>query len=164
LWRCFVVRAFTKSFSFRFTNRNVAKLIAILESIDRELPDWLTAGETRRFSAQLADGTPITVVESEFEDERVEEAMLLMSELLLPERYYAHVVFKGSLLVAFRNCRFRLRRGDLRTVDLCRNVGMMLGIPAQEMQFDLMFDIDHPDFLGDTGLSEIAQPGPRGTV
>lgn len=121
------------------------RLIVIEESFAEALPPWLGNRETKRFEAKLQKGEKITVVEYRTSTFEARKLVPIVCERLLPSRYYAHFADNDHLLVMFHCCAFCLNRGDQRTIDLCRSVGNQIGIPNEELQFEAMFDQDHPD-------------------
>jgi hypothetical protein len=121
------------------------RLIIIEESFVEGLPSWLGTREKKRFQAKLQKGEKITVVEYQVTLGEARKLVPIVCERLLPSRYYAHVAEKDHLLVMFHGCAFCLSRGDQRTINLCRSVGNQIGIPNEELQFEAMFDQDHPD-------------------
>ncbi|MGJ5040666.1 hypothetical protein [Bradyrhizobium sp. HKCCYLRH1062] len=121
------------------------RLIAILESFGEPIPLAIADKQMKRFDAQLQHGETITVIECQLDEADVAGVIEWTSTHLLPDRYYAHLVMRDRLIVMFRHCVFRIDRGDARTAGLCRAVGERIGIPHQEMQFERMFDQDHPD-------------------
>jgi hypothetical protein len=123
------------------------RLVIIEESFAERLPRWLGQREIKRFEAKLQKGEKITVVEYRVIAVEARKLVPIVCERLLPSRYYAHIAEKDRLLVMFHGCAFCLRRGDQRTIDLCRSVGNEIGIPNEELQFETMFDQDHPDLF-----------------
>ena len=123
----------------------MVRFIAILESFSEPIPSWIADKQTKRFSAQLQHGEKITVIECQLAEMDPTGVIEWASTHLLPDRYYAHLVMSERLIVMFQHCIFRIDRGDARAAGLCRAVGKLVGIPSQEMQFEKMFDQDHPD-------------------
>lgn len=126
----------------------MCRLILILESIVGALPTQIGSWhERRRFSDSLADSLPITVVE--YDIDGGDELLIAhaVARLLRRNRYYAHIVADNeqTIYVIYPYCVVELHRGDDVALTTARTIGSELGIPATEMQFDVMFDVDHPD-------------------
>jgi hypothetical protein len=123
----------------------MAKLVLIEESVEGPIPGELLGRRGKRFGTTLANDAAVTVSESEIEDARAEAVIIALAKRLLPKRYYCHVVRDAEFLVAFPNCVVVVKRGDQASAEFCRAVGKRFAIPYVEMQFERMFEVDHPD-------------------
>ncbi|PCH73957.1 MAG: hypothetical protein COC12_04340 [Rhodobacteraceae bacterium] len=73
-------------------------------------------------------------------------ASSVLATCLKEPRYYAHLVSEEMMLICFPGIVVTLtRRSQLTEFERCRAVGNMFKIPSAEMQFENMFDEDHPD-------------------
>lgn len=126
----------------------MAKLVLIEESVEGPIPGELLGRREKRFGTTLANDAAVTVSESEIDDARAEEVIIALAKRLLPARYYCHVVRNAEFLVAFPNCVVVVKRDDQESAELCRAVGRRFAIPDVEMQFERMFEVDHPDLVG----------------
>jgi len=122
------------------------RLIAIEESFPDGLPPDVCASEYRRFTAVLENEQPVTVVEHAIQLDRVYDIAHSLALSIRRRRYYAHVVLSADhLIVIFPSCVVDLHRGIAEEREVAHMLGHRLGVPASEMRFDEMFDVDHPD-------------------
>ena len=128
--------------------RAVGRAIVIESSLAIELPQtWKNRLLSRR--VHRLDGLDdVTVLEYSVEPRTEGQVAIELAERLRVPGFYAHIIGGDSMIVAFPNTIFLLRRSDHDMIGRCRAYGRTLAIPDSQMQFERMFDSDHPDQVG----------------
>jgi hypothetical protein len=68
-----------------------------------------------------------------------------IAKLLRPRGFYAHIVWRGRLLVIFPNSVFDVVQSDTPGIASLRSFGVAHGIPERQMRFEDLFMHDHPN-------------------
>lgn len=122
------------------------RAVVIRESlVGGQLPAELPLGEPREYPHLLDEATPIHIIEFPVTAEAALPAAMQLAEVLLPEKYYAHLVLEADMLIAFPNTVIHLRRNDQQAERQAQAIGRTFAIPDEQMRFLEMFDVDHPD-------------------
>ncbi len=125
------------------------RAIVIRESLqDGELPDDLHGMFLKAYPHLLDETTEIEIIELAVAEEHALGVAMGLAAVLLPRLYYAHVLGKDSMYVAFPNCITLVRRDQPETADRAQAIGRLFGIPLSHMRFAEMFEVDHPDAAG----------------
>ncbi len=108
-------------------------------------PKWLNR-HVHSTHQHLLDGkTSIKVLEVLIEASEIESVALALSQCLLPRQFYIHFVGSSNMFIVFPKCVCVVDREDQSTAEQCRRIGEVFGIPAEQMQFERLFDHDHPN-------------------
>ncbi|WP_327100296.1 hypothetical protein OIE68_16900 [Nocardia vinacea] len=122
------------------------RAVVIRESlIGGDLPADLREAAAREYPHLLDEVTPISIIEFPVAADVALQVTMQLAEVLLPEKYYAHLVSEGEMLIAFPNTAYRLSRNDERGEQQAQAIGRVFGIPDEQMRFLEMFEVDHPD-------------------
>lgn len=122
------------------------RAIIIRESLrGRELPDSIRAGEFREYPHALGGKQPVTIVECEVGRGAAPQLAVALSDLLLAEKFYAHIVDSERMLIAFPKTVVQIERGDKAGEGIAKKIGALFSIPDEQMRFLAMFEVDHPD-------------------
>lgn len=109
------------------------------------LPPGFSGTLTREYQHLLDADTTVTIIELVVAEQHALEAGMALPRVLLPRRYYAHLINEGSMYIAFPNCVVQLERGDADGQRQAQAIGRTFEIPLSQMRFLEMFDMDHPD-------------------
>lgn len=122
------------------------RALVVLESLSVPLPEkWETREIVTRDHSLKNLGT-VSIGEYHIGKEEMSQAATELSMRLKPTRYYAHIIYADTMLVSFPRITVVLQRGDeIGVFEICRKIGWLFSIPTDEMQFEKMFDEDHPD-------------------
>lgn len=121
------------------------RAIVIESSLTIELPQTWRDRLLSRRKHRLDGLDEVTVLEYSVDVKTEGQAAMELAERLHAPGYYAHIIKCDSMIVAFPNAIFLLRRSDPDMIGRCRAYGRSLAIPDSQMQFERMFDRDHPD-------------------
>ncbi|MGW5515364.1 hypothetical protein [Nocardia africana] len=122
------------------------RAVVIRESLaGGELPAGLVTSEGREYPHLLDEATPIHIIEFPVAAVTALQVAMQLSESLLPQKYYAHLVRDDDMLIAFPNTVVRLRRNDTAGERNAQAIGRVFAIPDEQMRFLEMFAVDHPD-------------------
>ena len=120
--------------------------IVLRESlVDAVLPMPMPATLVRRYPYLLDGRTPVEVIELAVTRDRTLSVAIQLTQALLREGFYAHLVDDTRMYVCFPDCLVVVHRGDDNSVRQAQEIGARFGIPARQMRFAEMFDNDHPD-------------------
>lgn len=126
-------------------SRDIGRAIVLDDSLGQKLPDyWDDTLLTRRVH-RLGGLNDVTVLVYRIRSDGEAQAAIDLAKRLRAPGYYAHIVRGDSMVVVFPKAVFLFTRGDQETIDKCREYGRTLAISDDQMQFELMFDRDHPD-------------------
>lgn len=122
------------------------RAIVIKESLTSDsLPTAMVAGLVRTYQHQLDEQMLITIVESVVAPSTAPMIALELARLLKERHFYAHLVDKEQMLVAFPQAVVEVRRDHEEDEHIAQQIGRLFSIPFEQMQFLAMFDEDHPD-------------------
>ncbi|MFF7944529.1 hypothetical protein ACFZC5_32890 [Nocardia gamkensis] len=122
------------------------RAVVIRESLrGGQLPADVPATGAREYPHLLDEATPIHIIEVPVEQAAALDVAMRLAEVLLPEKYYAHLVRDTDMLIAFPDTLVRLRVGDEPGERQVQAIGRTFAIPNEQMRFLEMFDVDHPD-------------------
>ena len=130
------------------TSWDAGRAIVIESSLIVELPGTWTNRLLSRRVHRLDGLDDVTVLEYSVEAGTNGQTAIELAERLRAPGYYAHIIGGDTMIVVFPHTIFLLRRGDPETIGRCRAYGRTLVIPDSQMQFERMFDSDHPDQVG----------------
>lgn len=119
--------------------------LLIIESVDQAFALGLEPLIRAKEEHQIAGLGTITIVEIVVPVSDVLTHLTEVSLHIAPRRYYAHYVVFDAMYVVFPNTVAVVRKGDQRTAETARQVGMLFDIPSEQMRFEEMFEKDHPD-------------------
>jgi hypothetical protein len=120
--------------------------IIIRESLrTEELPPSLQGNVSDQYKLNLGGIGEVEIIEVKIPKKEIANVSLDITVLILPEKYYAHFVDKEKMYVIFPSIICLVYRGDIKSAERCRQVGTMFSIPNEQMQFEKMFEVDHPD-------------------
>ena len=124
----------------------MTRALVVEESLEHNLPaDWKHRLICSR-SHSLRTLGRTTISEYFFHEEEMMDAGSVLASHLKEPRYYAHIVSDDKMIVCFPGILAILTRDSRRAeFERCRAIGELFEIPAEEMQFESMFDEDHPD-------------------
>ena len=124
----------------------MARALVVEESLKRPLPaDWKDRLICSR-TYYLRTLGRATISEYLIGEEGMLDAGSVLASHLNETRYYAHIVSEDTMIVCFPRILVTLTRDSQRTeFERCRTIGGLFMIPTDEMQFESMFDEDHPD-------------------
>lgn len=88
---------------------------------------------------------PATVFKLEIPSQQVNEAAWTLAGKLLHAKYFAQLTSSNQILVIFPNTLVRVMRDIPETAENARRIGTCFGIPRHQMQFEKMFERDHPN-------------------
>jgi hypothetical protein len=113
-----------------------------LKSWPNELDQFIRNSRLHSFS-----GGPkmVEVVEIEIDEAMIPSIAVKLSTYLLPKKYYCHFVDPNKLIVVFPMCLCLVSRENVAEAERCKTIGRMFEIPDRQMQFEKMFETDHPD-------------------
>jgi hypothetical protein len=121
------------------------RAIVLESSLASELPqEWDRRLLSRRVH-RLGSLSDAVVLEYSVKAATEQQAAFELAARLRAPGFYAHIVRDDSLIVIFPSAIFLLKEYDADTIKRCREFGLTLGIPGDQMQFELMFTVDHPD-------------------
>lgn len=122
------------------------KGVVIEESlVGGQLPQSLQRLVVDRYNHLLGGTIPVHVLILHVELPDLPTVAFVLSESLLDHGFYAHFVAPERLNVVFPNCICTVVRNDSITLSRCRNIGLTIGIPADQMLFERLFLDDHPN-------------------
>ena len=143
---------------------NMVKGIVIRESLrNGELPRELSPFVADRYQYFLGGMLEVEIIVLRVDEQMVPNAACLLAETLIPQGYYAHFVqfllaktlapqgycdyfvFPDRLWVVFPNSVVIAPYGDTEALQRCRTLGRRYGIPEDQMPFEAMFEVDHPN-------------------
>lgn len=122
------------------------KCITITESlVNGSLPETLGRYEERRYAHLLSGVEPVEIILLQVPASELPRAAFELSEILLPQKFYAHFVTSDALYVVYPGCVYVLKRGDSESLLRCKSIGTMFNVPEDQMPFEEMFEVDHPN-------------------
>jgi hypothetical protein len=122
------------------------KGLVIIESLhDHVLPPELVPLVTDRYDHQLEGADHVEILVLQVDELNVLSAAASLSKHLIAENYYAHFVWEKTLCIVFPHiiC-FALKENEV-TIEHSKSVGRMFNIPDEQMPFEAMFEVDHPN-------------------
>ncbi len=122
------------------------KGIIIQESLKSSmLPVQLKMRVTEEYGHDLAGTGKIKILVVHISREELPGVLLELSGSMLPEKFYAHFVAGETIYVVFPSTVCLVHKGDIKSVARCRQIGALFAIPDEQMVFEAMFEVDHPD-------------------
>ena len=122
------------------------KCIIITESlVNGSLPESLIKYEERRYPHLMSGVEPVEIILLQVPESEVPRAAFDLSEVLLPRKFYAHFVTIDALCIVYPGCVYVLKRGDADSLRRCKAMGRMFDVPEDQMPFEAMFEVDHPN-------------------
>lgn len=122
-----------------------ARGLLIIESVDQAFALGLEPLIRAKEEHQIAGLGTITIAEIVVPVSDVLTHLNEVSRHIAPRKYYAHYIVLDAMYVVFPNTVSVVRKGDPRTAETARQVGMLFDIPSAQMRFEEMFEKDHPD-------------------
>lgn len=123
-----------------------ARGLIIRESLtDDALPEALLPYVTKRYTHLLGGIKPVEVAVLEAPANSIPEVAGTLAARLRFPGYYAHFIDGDRLWVIFPHCICFVLRGDQASADRCVAIGSLFGIPENQMKFQALFEVDHPN-------------------
>jgi hypothetical protein len=110
-----------------------------------QVPDAWQGYVTHRYTHLLGGVEPVEVVVLMLPPAELSDTCMSIAMALKPTRYYAHFVTDSCLYVIFPYSINIVPREDAGAAERCRQVGTMFGIPLEQMKFEALFEVDHPN-------------------
>ena len=120
--------------------------VVILESLlPGRLPLKLEGFIERTYQHWLGGSRLTTIAIITIPAQHVRDTAECISRLLRPKGFYAHIVWKGKLLVIFPNAVYDVAPSDAAGIASLRSIGAAHGIPERQMCFEYLVANDHPN-------------------
>ena len=125
--------------------KELARGIVLRQSLRSEgIPKWLTKHVTGQHEHLLGGVQMVDVLELSVHGDDVPAVGMKLSKELQDSGFYTHFVTPCALLVVFPKCIVLVDRGDGEGAERCRRIGASFGLPADQMRFEELFEVDHP--------------------
>lgn len=122
------------------------KGLVILESLwDCVIPSELVPLVTDRYAHQLEGAGRVEILVLQVAESDLLSAAVLLSKHLVAEKYYAHFVWEKTLCVVFPHIICFALKENEATIEHSKSVGRMFNVPDEQMPFEAMFEVDHPN-------------------
>lgn len=119
--------------------------IVILESlIGGTVPPAVVPFVVQMYPYLLDGWNPKTIVRLEVPARRILAVAQTVANALLPRKYFAQFTGESEIIVTFPRKVMHVVKGETDLAEQSRNVGSSFGIPRHQMQFEKMFEQDHP--------------------
>ena len=124
---------------------SVCRAIVICESLLSRPPVLELSQCTARYLHNLDRIEQVWLEEHELRREDRWGVAGEIASVLRSPGWYAHLHCGDTLIVAYPSIVVEVRRGDAASAELCRRIGTLFDVPAEQMRFEEMFQVDHPD-------------------
>lgn len=122
--------------------------IVLKESlVTGEMPPSLLPLIASSYSYMLDRIIPVTIIKLEIPLSQVNDIAWTLAGLLRNEKYFAQLTGCHEIIVVFPNALARVLKEVPETAEAARNIGTCFGIPHYQMQFEKMFESDHPNIM-----------------
>lgn len=109
------------------------------------LPKSLLLHIKREYPHKIEGIGKITIVEVSVTRPDLGKVALELAHQLKPRQFYCHFVEDRMLTVVLPKVVMIIPQDDSEAAFRCQMLGVTFGIPLTQMQFQRMFDKDHPD-------------------
>lgn len=98
-----------------------------------------------RYPMRMDGKYPIEIVMVDVLDEQLAPALAVVSEGLLPAKYYAHFVAGELMYVVYPWTISVVKRGDEESARRCIDIGAKFDVPAAQLPMTKMFNFGHAE-------------------
>jgi hypothetical protein len=113
--------------------------------VGETLPDVLMQFVVDKHTHLLGGTELVDVLVLQCSDYELLPLLTVVAQQIKPNRYYAHFIYGSIMYVVFPLCIVLVSRNDKITAQQARVIGSIFGIPAEQMKFEQLFEVDHPD-------------------
>lgn len=126
---------------------NKARGLVLRQSLlAEELPNSLRHFVVNTHDHLLGGKKSVEVLILECEGTQLLSLVDKLSRMIKKSGFYAHFIVASSLMyVVFPFCIVSIQRDNPATAELARKVGALFNIPQNEMKFEQLFEVDHPN-------------------
>lgn len=115
---------------------------------DGHVPAKISDLKTKEYEHDLGRDLPSKINWLEFDQSRLAEVILVLSNNLREPGYYSHIVSGDEMYVVFPGAHVTISRGSDDDVHRAQSLGDSFGVSRSVMSFRLMFDYNHPEMHG----------------
>jgi hypothetical protein len=120
--------------------------LIIKESLlNEQVPSRLHHFITSEHKHMLGGIKPVNILVLDVPETSANEVVFDTAFSLKSKYYYAHFISDDLIYVAFPMCVCVVKKNDLTSSRLAREVGHFFDIPDEQMKFEELFYKDHPN-------------------